>query len=45
MEYAEQGDVVFKIEHHFKKGTNFNESDLWSYLIQCLGGLKALHDL
>lgn len=45
MEYAQQGDVLGKIETHFKKGTCFAEFELWSYLIQCLGGLKALHDL
>ena len=45
MEYAEQGDVLTKIETHFKKGTCFAEYELWSYLIQCLGGLKALHEL
>ena len=33
MEYAEQGDVLTKIETHFKKGTCFAEYELWSYLI------------
>lgn len=45
MEYAEEGDMLSKIEQHFKKGTCFAEYELWSYLIQLLGGLKALHDL
>ena len=45
MEYAEHGDMLSKIEQHFKKGSCFPEYELWSYLIQLLGGLKALHDL
>lgn len=45
MEYAEAGDMLSKIDGHFKKGTCFAEYELWSYLIQSLGGLKALHDL
>ena len=45
MEYAESGDVLSKIDSHFKKSTCFAEFELWSYLIQTLGGLKALHDL
>lgn len=45
MEYCEEGDMLSKIDSHFKMGTCFAEYELWSYLIQCLCGLKALHDL
>ena len=45
MEYCEKGDVLHKIEGHYKRGTCFPEYELWSALIQCLCGLKALHDL
>lgn len=37
--------MLSKIDQHLKRGTNFAEYELWSYLIQLLGGLKALHDL
>lgn len=33
MEFAEQGDVLNKIDNHFKKGSCFAEFELWSYLI------------
>ena len=45
MEYCEKGDILHKIEGHYKRGTCFAEYELWSALIQCLCGLKALHDL
>ena len=45
MENAEGGDMLQKIENHARKGTCFAEYELWSYLIQTLAGLKALHDL
>lgn len=45
MEYASKGDVLKKIEGHFKRSTCFPEYELWSAMIQCLCGLKALHDL
>ena len=45
MEYAGGGDVLNKIEGHFKRQTCFPEYELWSAMIQCLCGLKALHDL
>ena len=45
MEYAKNGDVLQKIEGHFKRGTCFPEYELWSAMIQSLCGLKALHDL
>jgi len=45
MEYAEKGDVLQKIEANFKRHNTFPEYELWSTMIQCLCGLKALHDL
>ena len=45
MEFAEKGDILQKIEGHFKRATCFPEYEIWSALIQCLCGLKALHDL
>lgn len=33
MEFAEQGDILGKINKHFSKGTCFAEYELWSYLI------------
>ena len=45
MEYAEKGDALKRIEGHYKKHTSFAEYELWSATIQCLCGLKALHDL
>lgn len=45
MEYADGGDLLQKIATHKKKGTNFTEKEVWSYFIQMVRGLKALHDL
>lgn len=33
MEFAQGGDMLAKIETHFKRGTCFAEYELWSYLI------------
>lgn len=44
MEYADDGDLDSKIQKHIKNKTNFSENELWSYLIQMVQGLKALHD-
>ena len=45
MDYAGGGDLLAKVEKHIAKGTHFTEKELWSYLIQCLKGLQALHDI
>lgn len=45
MEYAENGDISNRIEMHHRIGTRFEESELWSVLVQTLAGLKALHSL
>ena len=44
MEYADDGDLQTKIQR-MKKNCGFFEEDLiWSYSIQMIEGLKALHD-
>jgi NIMA (never in mitosis gene a)-related kinase len=45
MEYSDSGDILSKIQDHMKKGTYFKEADIWTYFIQMVIGLKALHDL
>ena len=45
MEHCEEGDMLSKIEQHRRNLTQFTEIELWSYLIQALSGLKALHDM
>jgi NIMA (never in mitosis gene a)-related kinase len=44
MEFADDGDLESKIQKHTKNKTNFSENEIWSYLIQMIQGLKALHD-
>ena len=44
MEYADDGDLESKIVKMRKEGGMFNESLIWSYSIQMIEGLKALHD-
>lgn len=44
MEFAQGGDLLNKIEKHQTKKTRFSDKELWSYMIQSLRGLKALHD-
>ena len=44
MEYADDGDLESKIIKMRKEGGMFNESLIWSYSIQMIEGLKALHD-
>ena len=44
MEYADDGDLETKIVKMRKEGGMFNESLIWSYSIQMIEGLKALHD-
>lgn len=33
MEYAEKGDILKKIEDHYKRGTCFAEYELWTVLV------------
>ena len=44
MEYADDGDLQTKIQKMKKEGTKFSENLIWSYAIQMIEGLKALHD-
>ena len=44
MEYADDGDLHTKIEKMKKEGGLFTEARIWSYAIQMIEGLKALHD-
>ena len=43
MEYADDGDLSTKIKQAIKKQIFFEESKIWSTLIQILEGLKYLH--
>lgn len=45
MEFADEGDLLNKINAHSKNGTYFPEKDIWSYFIQMCRGMKALHEL
>ena len=44
MEYADDGDLQTKINKMKKERLRFEENMIWSYSIQMIEGLKALHD-
>ena len=44
MEYADDGDLQTKINKMRKDHLRFEENLIWSYSIQMIEGLKALHD-
>ena len=44
MEFADDGDLESKIVKMRKEGGMFNESLIWSYSIQMIEGLNALHE-
>ena len=44
MEYADDGDLQTKIQKMKKNCGFFDEQLIWSYSIQMIEGLKALHD-
>ena len=44
MEYADDGDLQTKINKMRKEKLRFEENLIWSYSIQMIEGLKALHD-
>ena len=44
MEYADDGDLQTKIQQMKKNFGVFEEETIWSYAIQMIEGLKALHD-
>jgi hypothetical protein len=33
MEYADGGDLLGKISEHKKKGTRFEEKEIWQYFV------------
>ena len=43
MEYADDGDLSTKIKNNLKRHVNFDETTIWSILIQTLEGLNYLH--
>jgi len=45
MEFADDGDLLQKINAHKRKATFFTEKQIWDLFIQTIRGLKALHDL
>ena len=45
MEYVGGGDMEMKINKYLKKKVLMKEEKVWIYLVQCLAGLKTLHDL
>jgi len=44
MEYADNGDVFWKICSYQKRETYIKEKKIWYIFIQVVRGLKALHD-
>jgi NIMA (never in mitosis gene a)-related kinase len=44
MEFAECGDLDRKITNHIKNKSHMAETEIFSYLVQIIQGLKALHD-
>jgi len=45
MEYADNGDLLQKINDCQKNDTFFSEEEIWRIFIQTVRGLRALHDL
>lgn len=45
MEYADDGDLYQKILDHKNNHKLFEESEIWSVLIQSVIGLKQLHNM
>ena len=44
MEFADDGDINRKIQENLKRRLQFEESQVWEWIIQLLKGLKYLHD-
>ncbi|CAL6073244.1 Kinase [Hexamita inflata] len=42
-EYADSGDLDAEIAAHAKSKKRFSEQQIWSILLQCLNGLKSIH--
>jgi NIMA (never in mitosis gene a)-related kinase len=45
MDYCEMGDLQEIMQKAKKMGSVFSEHQLWSFLVQMLAGLRALHQL
>lgn len=45
MEFADDGDLYQKIVDRKKRKELFEESEIWSVLIQTVVGLRTLHSL
>ena len=45
MEYANNGDLFQKIQHHQKEQYNFQEIEIWKIFIQVVLGLRGLHSI
>lgn len=44
MEFADDGDLEFKINQKIKSKSQFIENEIWNILFQITNGLKALHE-
>ena len=45
MEFANNGDLAYRIEDKKKKNELFSESEIWDIFIQIVKGLNSLHQL
>ena len=45
MEFANNGDLSYRIAEKLKKGAAFEEADIWKVFIQIVLGLNELHRL
>lgn len=45
MEYANDGDLLTKINDHIKNNSTFKEDQVWKIVIQIVKGLNKLHNL
>lgn len=45
MEYANDGDLLAKINDHKKKGLLIGEEEIWAIFLQLLQGLQCLHKM
>jgi len=44
LEYADGGDLMQRVEERKKTGDSFQEKEIWSYFVQMLQGINALHE-
>lgn len=45
MEYADGGDIFTLIKEHQKRTSFVDEDVIWKIFIQCVRGLKVLHEM